>query len=148
MEHGRHENYIQNSLGMFARTTPILVDCKNDDIKTYLDYFSDLVLKSMLSNVYPFRLLEKEFNLNNTVLFEYNFDLNDVSDVGNDIIIRDAFKDSFSEFFCVINDLDDGYVIHINHADMFSSDTAASFVRMYARILTQMLDKENLEDIT
>ena len=148
VEHGRHENYIQDSLGMFARTTPILVDCKNDDIKTYLDYFSDLVLKSMLSNVYPFRLLEKEFDLNNTVLFEYNFDLNDVSDVGNDIIIRDAFKDSFSEFFCVINDLDDGYVIHINHADMFSSDTAASFVRMYARILTQMLDKENLEDIT
>ena len=148
VEHGRHEDYIQDSLGMFARTTPILVDCKNNDIETYMDYFSDLVLNSMFSNVYPYRLLEKEFDLNNTVLFEYNFDLNDVSDVGNDIIIRDAFKDSFSEFFCVINDLDDGYVIHIYHADMFSSDTAASFVRLYARILTQMMDKKNLDDIT
>ena len=148
VEHGRHENYIQDSLGMFARTTPILVDCKNDDIKTYLENFSELVLNSMISNVYPFRLLEKEFNLNNTVLFEYNFDLNDVSDVGNDIIVRNTFKDSFSEFFCVINDLDDGYVIHINHADMFSSDTAVGFVRLYARILTQMLDNENLDDIT
>jgi amino acid adenylation domain-containing protein len=148
VEHGRHENYIQDSLGMFARTTPILVDCKNDDIKTYLEYFSDLVLNSMMSNVYPFRLLEKEFNLNNIVLFEYNFDLNDVSYVGNDIIVRDTFKDSFSEFFCVINDLDDGYVIHINHADMFSSDTAVRFVRLYARILTQILDNKNLDDIT
>ena len=147
VEHGRHESYIQNSLGMFARTTPILVDCKNEDIKTYMNYFSDLVLNSMLNNVYPFRLLEKEFNLNNTVLFEYNFDLNDVSDVENDIIIRNTFKDSFSEFFCVINDLDDGYVIHVNHADMFSSNTAAQFVRLYGRILTQMLDKKNLNDI-
>mgnify|MGYP006898681983 CR=1 FL=1 len=68
--------------------------------------------------------------------------------IGNDIIIKDNFKDSFSEFFCVINDLDDGYVIHIIHADMFSSDTAASFVRLYARILTQMMDKKNLDDIT
>ena len=132
---------------MFARTTPILVDCKNEDIKTYMNYFSDLVLNSMLNNVYPFRLLEKEFNLNNTVLFEYNFDLNDVSDVENDIIIRNTFKDSFSEFFCVINDLDGGYVIHVNHADMFSSNTAAQFVRLYGRILTQMLDKKNLNDI-
>ena len=148
VEHGRHENYIQDSLGMFARTTPILVDCKKDDIKTYLNYFSDLVLNSMLSNIYPFRLLKKEFNLNNTVLFEYNFDLNDVSDVGNDIIIKDTFKDSFSEFFCVINDLDDGYVIHIYHSDMFSSDTAARFVRLYAQILTQIIYKENLDDIT
>ena len=147
VEHGRHEKYIQDSLGMFACTTPILVDCKNDDVKTYMDYFSDLVLNSMLSNDYPFRLLEKEFDLNNTVLFEYNFDLNDVSDIGNDIIIKDNFKDSFSEFFCVINDLDDGYVIHVIHADMFSRDTAVSFVRLYAQILTQMLDKENLDDV-
>ena len=147
VEHGRHESYIQNSPGMFARTTPILVDCKNEDIKTYMNYFSDLVLNSMLNNVYPFRLLEKEFNLNNTVLFEYNFDLNDVSDVENDIIIRNTFKDSFSEFFCVINDLDGGYVIHVNHADMFSSNTAAQFIRLYGRILTQMLDKKNLNDI-
>ncbi len=53
----------------------------------------------------------------------------------------------FSEFFCVINDLDDGYVIHIIHADMFSRDTAVSFVRLYAQILTQMLNKENLDNV-
>ena len=148
VEHGRHEDYIQNSLGMFARTTPILVDCRSSAVKDYLDYFSDLALNSMFNNVYPYRLLEKEFNLNNVVLFEYNLDLNDVSDIGDDLIIREMFKDSFSEFFCVINDLDDGYVLHINHADMFSSDTAVSFARLYARILIQMLDKENLDDIT
>ena len=141
VEHGRHEDYIQDSLGMFARTTPILVDCRNDNIKSYLDYFFDLALDSMFNNVYPFRLLAKEFNLNNDVLFEYNYDLNDVSNIGDDIVVKENNKDEFSEFFCVVNDLDDGYVIHVRHTDMFCSQTAVNFVKLYAEILGEMLNQ-------
>ncbi len=147
VEHGRHETYTQDSLGMYARTTPVLVDCNQSTVKNYLDYFSNLILNSMSNNDYPFRLLANEFNLNNTVLFEYNFDLNDVSDIKEDIIVKETSKDSFSDFFCVINDLDDGFVIHINHSDMFSKDTAFCFAELYAQILYQMLNKKNLEDI-
>ena len=147
VEHGRRENYLQDSLGMFARTTPILVDCKKDSVANYLDYFSDLALNSMFNNIYPFRLLEKEFNLNNDVLFEYNLDLNDVSDICDDMIVKGTFKDGFSEFFCVVNDLDDGYVLHVNHSDMFSKDTAIRFVKLYSQILTQIINKEKLENI-
>ena len=147
VEHGRRENYLQDSLGMFARTTPILVDCKKDSVANYLDYFSDLALNSMFNNIYPFRLLEKEFNLNNDVLFEYNLDLNDVSDICDDMIVKGTFKDGFSEFFCVVNDLDDGYVLHVNHSDMFSKDTAIRFVKLYSQILTQITNKEKLDDI-
>ena len=65
------------------------------------------------------------------------------------MIVRDIFieKDVFSEFFCIINDLDDGYVIHIKHGDMFTNDTAISFVKLFSRILNQMLINEYLEDI-
>ena len=147
VEHGRHESNLQDSLGMFARTTPILVDCKKDYVKDYLDYFSDLALNSMFYNIYPFRLLEKEFNLNNEVLFEYNLDVNDVSDIGDDMIVKESFKDSFSDFFCVINDLDDGYVIHVNHSDMFSRETAIHFVEAYGQILVQIINMEKLDDI-
>ena len=142
VEHGRHETYVQESLGMYARTTPILVDCRHDDINDYLDYFSDLALSSMFNNIYPYRLLEKEFNLDNVVLFEYNFDLNDVSNIKDSIVVKKTSNDAFSEFFCVVNDLDDGYVIQVNHTDMFSSDTALRFVKLYAQILTQMANNE------
>ena len=147
VEHGRHERYNQESLGMYARTTPILVDCRYDNIKDYLDYFSDLALSSMSNNIYPYRLLEKEFNLDNIVLFEYNFDLNDVSNIKNTPVVKKTSKDAFSEFFCVINDLDDGYVIQVNHTDMFSSDTAIRFVNSYAQILTQILNKTKLGNL-
>ena len=96
----------------------------------------------MANNIYPFRLLEKEFNLNSSVVFEYNFDLNDVSDIEDDIVVRKNYKDEFSHFFCIINDLDDGYVINVRHTDMFSSDTAADFVRLYEEILTRIVNGE------
>ena len=148
VEHGRHETYNQDSLGMFARTIPILVDCKYDVIKDYLTNFSELTLNSM-SNVYPYRLLANEFNLNNDVLFEYNLDLNDISYIREELIVKDGFleNDLFTEFFCIINNLDDGYVIHVKHSDMFSNDTAIRFVKTYAEILTQILKKEHLKDI-
>jgi hypothetical protein len=95
----------------------------------------------MFNNVYPFRLLVKEFDLNNDVLFEYNYDLNDVSDIEDGITVKDNDKDEFCEFFCIVNDLDDGYVIHVRHTDMFCSQTAVNFVKLYAEILGEMLNQ-------
>ncbi|MCR5026154.1 MAG: amino acid adenylation domain-containing protein, partial [Methanobrevibacter sp.] len=146
-EHGRHEDYAQNALGMFVRTIPMLVDCKNDSIDNYLNYFSDLSLNSMFNGFYPYRLLAREFGLNNDVIFEYDYDLDDVSFVGDELIITDFDFDAVSQFACVVNDLDDGYVIHLDHTDNYSNDTCIRFAESYAQILTQMLNKDNLADI-
>ena len=75
-EHGRHEDYSQNALGMFVRTIPVIVDCQNRSINEYLASVSDLILASMVNSIYPFRLLASEFDLTNYVGFEYNYDLN------------------------------------------------------------------------
>ncbi|MCR5026166.1 MAG: amino acid adenylation domain-containing protein, partial [Methanobrevibacter sp.] len=145
-EHGRHEEYNKDALGMYIRTIPVLVDCRNDSVENFLNYFSDLNLDSMLYGVYPFRLLAREFDLNIDVSFEYNFNLNDVSHIGEDMLIE-PIGDLVSEFLCVINDLDDGYLISLEHSDKYSSETAIRFVEVYREILTQILDAENLEDI-
>ena len=63
------------------------------------------------------------------------------------IIIGKDIIDGFAEFFCIINDLDDGYVIHIKQTDKFSDDTAIDFARLYVKILTQMLNKKRLGEI-
>ena len=145
-EHGRHEYYSQDALGMFVRTIPIIVDCKNDSINDYVSNTSDLILKAMENSIYPFRLLANEFNLNNDVIFEYNSDLNDLSDIGDDILFDDD-ADSVSEFLCVVNDLDDGFVVSVNHLNQFSQNTAERFVNVFKEVLVQFLDKQNLMDI-
>ena len=112
-EHGRHGRYSQDALGMFVRTVPLIVDCRDASIKEYLVNVSDLTLDSMKYSIYPYRLLAKEFNLNNRISFEYNYDLNDVSDIGNQLKITNMEYGLFSDFLCVVNDLDDGYLIRM-----------------------------------
>ena len=145
-EHGRHEEYSRDALGMFVRTIPILVDCSDKSVIEYLGSVSDLILDSMSNSVYPFRLLASEFNLTKDITFEYNYDLNDVSDIGDDIIFSDR-ADSVSELSCVVNDLNDGFVVTLNHLDKFSQGTAERFVYVFKEVLVQLLDKQNLSDI-
>ncbi len=143
--HGRHENYLQDSVGMFVRTIPAIVDCENRSIKDYLTNVSDLIFKSMENSIYPFRLLAREFNLNNDVVFEYNYTLNEF-EVGNDIVVNDE-ADKVSAFLCVVNDLEDGYLVTVSHLDEYSQHTATQFVKVFKEVLIQFLEKETLGDI-
>ncbi len=145
-ENGRHRDYLENAVGMYVNTIPIIIDCKNKAVDEYLNDVSDLILESMSNTVYPFRLLRSEFDLNNDVIFEYNYDLNDVSDVGDEIIYSDKV-DSVSDIICVVNDLDDGYAVNISHSDNHSKNTIGRFAKVFKEVLTQILDKDNLSDI-
>ncbi|MCR5027402.1 MAG: AMP-binding protein, partial [Methanobrevibacter sp.] len=146
-EHGRHDGYSQDALGLYIRTVPVLVNCKNDSITNYLNNYSDLVLNSMVNSIYPFRLLASEFDLANDVLFEYNSDLNDVTHIDDDLIIEDKGGNLVSDFSAIVNNLSDGFVIQIEHSEKYSQKTAVRFVEAFSEILTQMLDAENLADI-
>ena len=147
MEHGRHDDYVQNAVGIFVRTIPLIVDCSDASIKEFVGNVSDLVLDSMTNSIYPFRLLASEFNLNNNIFFEYNADLNDTSYIENEMICTDYAIDTVGEFSCIANDLDDGYSIMINHTDKYSQQTAKRFAYAFKEILTQILDKNDLKEI-
>ena len=131
---------------MFVRTIPVLVDCSNKSVSDFLSGVSDLVLEAMSSSVYPFRLLANDFDLSNSVSFEYNYDLNDTAGVGDEIIFSDD-ADSVSEFSCVVNDLDDGFLVSLHHLDNISQNTAERFVNVFKEVLIQFLDKNTLGDI-
>ncbi|WP_407432088.1 AMP-binding protein, partial [Methanobrevibacter sp.] len=117
------------------------------DISDYLNDVSDLILKSMTNSIYPFRLLAREFNLNNNVVFEYNYDLNDVSNISDKIIFEELAWDPVSDLLCVVNDLEDGYNISVEYSDYYSKDTMLRFIRAFEKILLQILDKDYLSDI-
>ena len=145
-EHGRYDDYSQDAVGMFVRVIPIIVDCKDNPVHEYVSDVSDLIIESMSNGIYPFRLLAREFDLTNDVSFEYNFDLNDVSGIGDDIVFSDV-ADGVSEFSAVVIDLDDGYLISIDHSDKFSQNTAERFANVFKEVLIQISEKESLGDI-
>ena len=54
-----------NSIGMYVNTLPVIVNCKNQDIASFMENMGSLIYDVMRYNYYPFRLLASEFNLNN-----------------------------------------------------------------------------------
>ena len=146
-ENGRHEEYAQSALGMFVRTIPIIVNCEKTSVSEYLSGVSDLILDAMKYSVYPFRLLAKEFDLNNDVAFEYNLDLNTISGVIDDLTVEDTRIDLVSDFLCVVNDLDDGYLVSVESCSKYSNDTIIRFLNAFNEILRGLLNCSILSDI-
>ena len=145
-EHGRHEEYTNESMGMYVHTIPLIVNCENMTIKEYLSNVSDLILNSMNYSVYPFRLLAREFGLANNILFEYNSDLNEVSDI-DELSIGDHQIGFVSDFLCVVNNLSDGFLVSVESCKKYSSETVIRFLNTFRNILLEILDKVDLADI-
>ena len=146
-EHGRHNGYSQDALGMFVRTVPLIVNCKNTSVKEYLINVSDLTLDSMKYSIYPYRLLAKEFNLNNNISFEYNSNLNDVSGINGQLKIVNQEYGLFSDFLCVVNDLDDGYLVSVGSCDEYSNEYVIRFLNVFKEVLDGMINKQELSEI-
>ena len=53
---------------MFVRTLPVLIDCKNQSISSFLDYSSNLINSVMKYDLYPFRILANQYDLNSNIL--------------------------------------------------------------------------------
>ena len=56
-ENGRDRFNNLNSIGMFVNTLPLLVDCKNQDVSSFIGDISSLIYDVMRYNYYQFRLL-------------------------------------------------------------------------------------------
>lgn len=147
-EHGRHDISSQDALGMLVRTVPLVVDCKYTSVKEYLKNISDLTLDSMKYSIYPYRLLAKEFNLINDVSFEYNSDLNDVSSIGSELRIVNQEFGLFSDFICVVNDLDDGYLVSVGSSDNYSDEFVIRFLNVFKEVLEAIIYKNDLSQIS
>ena len=132
-EHGRHDSYNEKALGMYVRTIPVIVDCVDVSVEEYIGKVSDIVLNSILYSDYPFRFLARDFGLTNDVSFEYNFNLNDVSRVDDDLICSEDTLGLVSNWQCVVNDLEDGFVVSVSHNDKYSQSTAIRFVANFFR---------------
>ena len=71
MDNGRDNLSNYESIGMFVNTLPLLVDCGNKDVASFMCDVRDLIYKVFSYNFYPFRILAQEYNINSSILFQY-----------------------------------------------------------------------------
>ena len=75
LEDGRGHIDLSESVGMFVKTLPVLIDCKNQSVASFLDYSSTLINTLMKYDLYPFHVLVNEYDLNTNISFQYSHNL-------------------------------------------------------------------------
>ena len=151
VENGRDRFANYNSIGMFVNTLPLLVDCENQDIDSFMNHMFDRVYGVMRYNYYPFRLLANKYDINSNIIFQFipewikdNSNFEDVYD--NDLL--SDMDDVIADLTAIIIQRDNEYILSILYSDKYSRDFINHFVESYKLILQCMLNSDDLSDIS
>ena len=137
LDNGRDNLSNYESIGMFVNTLPLLIDCSDKDPVSFMDDVKDLIFNVFSYNFYPFRVLAQKYNINSSILFQYQpvFD-----EVNNQFF-------NVSDFEFRMFEKNNRYVVNVIYSGLFSSDTIRRFVESYNMILNQLLSVNKLSDI-
>ena len=149
IEDGRGHIDLSDSIGMFARTLPLLIDCKNQEIISFLKGSSNLINSVMKYDLYPFRVLSHEYDLNSDILFQYSHSLfNNAFDEESDFKIRDLNHDVENDMAFYVFNLEENKVgIKISYSEKFSKEFIERFAKSYKLILDGMIHSNELSEI-
>ena len=150
IEDGRGHIDLSNSVGMFVRTLPLLIDCKNQDVSSFLDYSGELVNSAMKYDLYPYRLLANSYDLKSDILFQYSHDLFEdlISNEKLDYDVEDLKQEPMGDLsFYIFNSEDGKLAIRILYSEKFSLEFIEDFAESYKLILREMMYANLLSDI-
>ena len=151
VENGRDRFANYNSIGMFVNTLPLLIDCKNQNIDSFMDYMFDRVYGVMRYNYYPFRLLANKYDINSNILFqfipEWIKDTHNFDDVYDNELLSNM-DDLIADLTVEIIQRDNNYILSVLYSDKYSRDFINHFVESYKLILKGMVNVSKLSDIS
>ena len=150
IEDGRRHMELSRSVGMYVKTLPMLIDCTNGDVSSYLNYSSDLINYAMNYDLYPYHVLANDYELNIGIFFQYahNIFSNISKQQKYGFKVAELRHDVNSDLSFVISDFDENkFVMGLLFSDKFSKDFIKQFTDCYKRILTEMIGSNTLGEI-
>ena len=139
IENGRGYMDLSNSVGMFVKTLPVLMDCSDDDVDSFLDYSSSLINSVMKYDLYPFRVLANQYDLSASIMFQYAHDIFDR--FNNDFLTIQSLRiDGVGDLSFFIYDRGEhSFEVRVLYSYKFSRDLIKHFVESFKLILDEMI---------
>ena len=123
IEDGRGHVDLSRSIGMYVKTLPVLMDCKDQDMASFLSLVSERINSVMKYDLVPFRILASEFDLTAGILFQYSHAMftDALNMEGRNIEIEPLKHDLDSELsFNVLNNGEKGLTLRILSSSRYS----------------------------
>ena len=135
---------------MFAQTLPLLIDCNNQNISSFLDYTSNLIKTAIKYDLYPFHILAKEYEIKSNIIFQYSHDLFNslINNENSSYEVIDLKHDIIEDFsFFIFNRENNEYGIRILYSEKYSKEFVENFTRTYKLIIKEMMNVKKLSEI-
>ena len=108
---------------MYVNTLPLLIDCKNQNIQSYMDSVSHLVYDVMKYNYYPFRVLANEYNIDSSIIFQYVPDwvsgIDESVKIDSDTEEVEDIGDLVNDFSAEVIQNGDNYILRLKYCEKY-----------------------------
>lgn len=142
---GRNHLGLSHSVGVFFRVSPVLMDCKNQSVDSYINYSRKLIDSVMKYDLYSLLELTFNYGLNNDVFFYY---LPYISKEAKNVGIERFDKEIPSNFSVSVYYLKENkFRIRILYSEEYSDNFIKHFINSFKMILHDMLNVSQLSDI-
>ncbi|WP_296887371.1 non-ribosomal peptide synthetase [uncultured Methanobrevibacter sp.] len=160
IENGR-DRFNENFIGMTSNVMPVVIDCKDQYINSYLQDVADTVYGVLRHSYYPILLLYQKYNFEVNILFhfvpnwiadDFTEDIIEIEDINSEEItnyILNEYSDFLTEFFVEIYENGDDYTLFIVYSKKYSDEMVEDFKDMYITILSNIINEDlssNLSD--
>lgn len=145
---GRGSHDLKGSVGMYTKTLPVLVDCSNRDVASFLHECARISNGAMLSDGYPFRLLAGEYSVTSSIQFQYSHDLGHVLEVEKRNAALFLLRhDNVADLEFNVGKRADGFICRVHHSAKYSDGLCDRIVECFDEVLRGMMGCVELKDI-
>ena len=149
---GRSDTRIQQAIGMFVHTLPIVTESGDDDAVTYIRKVGNLLKNSMTNDLYSFKDIAHDYSLRSDILFVYEGRIAQEFLLGKEKI-TDIQALSLDELKAPITIMvlenDEGYYLHLEYdGNKFSEWSLKSFVESLFIVFEKLINEEKPNTIS
>ena len=157
IENGR-DRFDENSIGMTSNVMPLLIDCMDQSINSFIEYMADTVYGVMKHSYYPILLLFLKYNFEVKILFQYvpNWivdEFNDIEDISVEEItneVLEAYGDFLTELLFQVFQQGDDYNLVIVNSNKYSHELIDGLIDTFQTVLSNIIHSDmslNLSEI-
>ena len=159
IENGR-DRFSENFIGMTSNVMPMVIDCKDQSINSYVGNVADTVYGVLRHSYYPILLLYQKYDFEVNILFqfvpnwiadEFIEDVNSIKDMDSEEIMNyvlNNFSDYLTEFFVQVYQNGDDYTLFITHSKKYSDKLVEDFKNMFISILSNIINADISSDLS
>lgn len=158
-ENGRDEVDAYNSIGMFVKSIPIVIDCNYKKFGDFINNAKNILLKARNNPYLSFAYLNKKYGLTNTIMFQYFSNFIDIKFNKKMFDNKDIIKShedkknastnlQIADLDCYLVKDENYFYLYATHSNKYTNEYIESILNTFEKVLNEIvINNKEVNDI-